>query len=506
MISARPIGPNDAIHVKGKHLFKTDGSPFVVKGIAFPTVEDKLLVSAHGYGYNATAWLDVLRQLRELDLEFNTIRLYRMFPEHVDYDEFFEGAASMGVYVIIPLTSSKGKGVLDRNLAAPKCYGRKLFRYGAHALKSYLKHSNVLAGMVGNEVMNDEKAWHAAPCIRAYSRDLKLFMDKLVADEVFTRTLPLIYAAQDSSVVGGAATDKDTVVKLTVDYLTCVEEGNGDVVVPDVGGGEPIRGILNFEDDKFGESPIDIFGVNIESWCSSTQKFLYNSDGTPGTYYSLWSALRNSSVPIIFTEMGCPHSQFDRDDEERKTAEGTRDWKQVPFVLNEMADSWSGFIAYAYDGPKDFVMFGGGEWNGTNVLTPTKDFDNFRNELKKVALPNATKSGKIKYIEDERERLKKESFLPRQCSEIESELLDLNVKLFNDDMIRSYSDTVDSHFHNVGMDNNVWFVAAVSVAIGATLALYTRNRLSGWKKSGDSQPLQNGSSSNSNYMSIAQPN
>jgi hypothetical protein len=44
--------------------------------------------------------------------------------------------------------------------------------------------------------------------------------------------------------------------------------------------------------------------------------------------------------------MGCPHSQFDRDDFRRKTPEGTRDWAQGSTVMNEMADSLSGFIAY----------------------------------------------------------------------------------------------------------------------------------------------------------------
>jgi hypothetical protein len=191
--------------------------------------------------------------------------------------------------------------VLDRTLASPKCYKKKLFAYGARAVQSYLLYPNVLAGMVGNEVMNDEKAWRAAPCIRSYARDLKQFMWEMVQENVFNRTLLLMYAAQDSLTVGGADTNKDTVMRLTVEYLTCERS--------------PESGQIN---------PIDIFGVNIESWCSSTQDFLTNPDGTIGSYYSIWKALRNSSVPIVFSEMGCPHSQFDRDDLEKKTKEGTR--------------------------------------------------------------------------------------------------------------------------------------------------------------------------------------
>jgi len=37
-----------------------------------------------------------------------------------------------------------------------------------------------------------------------------------------------------------------------------------------------------------------------------------------------------------------------------------------------MADSWSGFIAYTYDGQKDFVVFDGGQGNGKDILAPTK--------------------------------------------------------------------------------------------------------------------------------------
>jgi len=79
--------------------------------------------------------------------------------------------------------------------------------------------------------------------------------------------------------------------------------------------------------------------------------------------------------------MGCPHSQYDRDDPDRKTPHGYRDWADVSIVLNEMSDTWSGFVAYAYDGPSDFDMTSGGPWNGVDVLTPTADMYNFKMRL-----------------------------------------------------------------------------------------------------------------------------
>ena len=86
---------------------------------------------------------------------------------------------------------------------------------------------------------------------------------------------------------------------------------------------EPIHGLEHFSENKFGQSLIDTYRVNIKSWFSLTQDFYKNPDGVPGSYYSLWQALQISSDPIIFSEIGCLHSQFYRDDLESKTKEGT---------------------------------------------------------------------------------------------------------------------------------------------------------------------------------------
>jgi hypothetical protein len=292
MAAIHPIGVDDVVHVRGRHLHKRDGSRFFVRGIAFPTPPAPSAAGDRSrHGYDPPAWLAVLRQLRvDLGLEFNAVRLYRLHPESVDYSEFFRGAASLGVYVIVPLTSAAGDGVLDRDAPAPECYPRGLFEYGVRALGQYLRHPNVLAGTVGNEVMDDERHFGAAPCVRAYSADLKLFMDRMVRDGALERSLPLIYASQDASPMGGAALDKDQALRLTTDYLTCVR-GDGD------------------GDDEDGRarrqmSPVDIMGINVESWCSSTQDYVRNHDGTPGPYFHLHEALENASVPLIFTEVG----------------------------------------------------------------------------------------------------------------------------------------------------------------------------------------------------------
>lgn len=329
-----PIGPNDIVTIHGKYLVKkSDGSRFIVKGIAFP-------VSLPLHPYSATGWQAVLHQLHESAPEINTIRVYNMDPT-IDYSAFFHTAAQLGIYIIVPLTAADGDGVLDRNVAAPDCYSSRLLDYGRACLENYGQYPNVLAGVIANEVMNSLLTWQAAPCILAFARDLQAYHSRL----------PLMYTAQHDSI--GAAISASQAMKLTMDYLTC------DL-----------------------DSAIDIFGINIESWCSSTQQFDVNEDGSVGTYKAVYDELANATRPVMFSEMGCSLTYFNKDN---NLAKGARDWAQVSVVLGEdMIDTWSGFCAYAYDGNVNFNMMAGGPWNGETVLKPSLDFENFLHALKQV--------------------------------------------------------------------------------------------------------------------------
>lgn len=405
-----PIGWDDVVVVQGRHLVKqATGEPFLLQGVAFPTI-----VSAD-VEYDADGWIAVLEQLANLT-QINAVRVYRMdcAPQHKhhkffrkedtfpnggaaaatatatprvlpDYTSFLERAAELGIYAIVPLTAPIGDGVLDRTKAAPRCYNRTLYEYGVSCLnRLYLRHPNVLAGVVGNEVMNTLDAWHAAPCVTAYGKDLKRYMAHLKEEAAvkalqpvtttsptttttnntmlqqerypLRRThLPLLYAAQHDSPEAEILTE--TAMKLTADYLSCTDDA----------------------DDQVAEAAVDIFGINVESWCSSLQTFEQNEDGTPSGYYLLWKALENATIPIIFSEMGCSKTLFNRDN---GLLRYVRDWAQVPVVLRQMRDRFAGFFAYAYSGNPDFIMMKGAEvWDGHHVLKPAQDFDNFAAQL-----------------------------------------------------------------------------------------------------------------------------
>jgi len=344
------IGPEDAVTVSGRYLIKQgSGERFLMQGIAFPIPQNAATK------YDSDAWIAVLEQLAKLsNHNINTVRVYDMDCEqHAEqYAPFLERAAELGIYVIIPLTSAAGHGDLDRNVAAPHCYSKKLYRYGTTCLDQFAvpKHPNVLAGVLGNEVMNTVASWKAAPCIAAYGRDLKQYMSNSMTaanNNSLVRTLPLMYAAQHDSLV--SQIPPEMAMKQTADYLSCSEH-----------------------------SAIDIFGINVESWCSSLQTYLYNEDGTTVSgYYALHKALQNSSIPIVFSEMGCAKNLFDRDN---GISKNTRDWKQVGTVLNEMSDVFSGFSAYAYSGNPNFDMMES-EWDGHTVQQPGPDFRNFVAQL-----------------------------------------------------------------------------------------------------------------------------
>jgi Glucanosyltransferase len=308
----------------------------------------------------------------------------------------------------VPLTSSRGKGVLGRDLLPPQCYPADLYRYGALCVDTYSRHPNVLAGMIGNEVMNNLLTWQSAPCVRAYARDLKRHMSQRMTaqkqeeeegenenenasidamgrrdlrrrsdgslSKPSYRALPLLYAAQHDSPDAGVL--PEAAMDLTASYLTCAIEGEDRT------------------DDSAASTSVDMYGINVESWCSSLQTFDSNEDGSEPGYHALYRTFRNASFPVVFSETGCSRILFNRDN---GLPRYVRDWKQVPVILNDMSPVLSGFCAYAYDGNPLFRMMGGDAdtdaggdgsssiaavaWDGIHVMEPSPDYYNFRSQL-----------------------------------------------------------------------------------------------------------------------------
>jgi len=351
------ITNDDRVVVQGRYLVyeRDPHRRFMIRGMAFPVP----------LKYNEAGWVAVLKQIRHASPQINTLRLYHIFLNSTAQDSdiyrmdgFYHAAAELGFYLLIPLTAAAGHGVLDRGKAAPDCYPPQLYHYGTRVMDSVRKHPNILGGVIGNEVLNSLKDWPSAPCLLAYARDLKQY----------DPNLPLIYTTQHDGI--SAVVPPAETAKLLLGYLTCHVDTNATV---------------------------DILGVNIESWCSSLQTFEKNEDGSEGAYVSLYKQLENSTIPLIFSELGCSQILFNRDNKLGTTLDSerrARDWRQVATIEEKMVDDFSGYIAYAYDGPVDFRMTSGGPWDGIHPLTFNLDMENYLDALKNTSntLPHAKKS------------------------------------------------------------------------------------------------------------------
>jgi hypothetical protein len=128
----------------------------------------------------------------------------------------------------------------------------------------------------------------------------------------------LLYAAENSGI--GAMIRPVQSMRLQTDYLTCTHttddeddmdtQNHSDIRISSAGEG---RGTNVVDDNEDDDARIDIFGVNIESWCSSLGTFLTDEKGWESPYHELYQGMWNVSVPLVFSEMGCSHIHFDRD-------------------------------------------------------------------------------------------------------------------------------------------------------------------------------------------------
>ncbi|KAL7489754.1 hypothetical protein ACHAW6_015424 [Cyclotella cf. meneghiniana] len=505
----KPITSGDIITIRGKHLYVGDddrSKRFFVRGIAFPIPPPSQTTRYYYYSYEdivsdeelndqsyLSGWISVLEQLAN-DTDINTIRLYEM-DCRFNYSTFLSRAAELGIYVMIPLTTLTGPGVLRRTTAAPACYSRILFDYGASCLERFWDYPNVIAGVVGNEVMNSLKGWKAAPCVKAYLDDLARFGKRVFKTKsksgggTARMTFPLLYAAQHDS--PSAEQLPDEAIKLTFDYLSCHYPKSD-----------------NDEDSFRLLDNTVIFGINIESWCSSLQTFDYEENGIDeSSYHSLWRTLfkgtklettmdavttevtvkeiptispKPLSIPIVFSEMGCSKYLFNRDNGLQQPSLA-RDWKQIAVVLDHpMSDEMSGFIAYGYDGGGNaaFRMMGDDNvrWDGIEPLPPSMDYDNFCNELS-----NATRAGRTRMDEafGSNHSANSTLWVPARCEEISTKLEQLwSVELYPLSKMPSYNAERESHI-NILVDSAAVILSVpeynrkvdISVALVAIIAV-----------------------------------
>ncbi|CAJ1453275.1 unnamed protein product, partial [Effrenium voratum] len=282
-----------------------------------------------GYrGYTADVQTDALEDSWAADLEAianmgaNTIRLYNVDPQE-SHAKFMKKAASLGLYVIVPLTG-KDWGFLPA-FPAPDCYTQEIEGYGhvgnnvlAFAktlMKEFGQYNNTLMFTAANELAQLDKNGYAAfPCVKAFVRDLHNYQDECKST---MRRVPLIYSDVDTG--GGIAR------KTVADYLTCALESEADAV--------------------------DAYGLNVYSWCDET----YPGDGKDDNFqYSPYKDIRDDfkdfSVPFIFSEFGCNLGGMAT----KCPYPDGRTWPDVKHFLGEdMGEFMSGAVAFQWSMDKE---------------------------------------------------------------------------------------------------------------------------------------------------------
>lgn len=305
-----PTWKSNAIEVRGSHLYDSvTGESFFARGIAFPNLDAAASIDDY---------ITTIVRLKGLSPNLNMIRMYGPFPQCIFETEqgwcmqpFMEKADELGIYVLVAATGSASGYLPSSFTSAQDCYEvGDVLTLGKQIVQKF-NYPNTLAIVIGNEFLSVHKTWSVISVLKAYARDLKAYMDMCHDDAdspsngVF-RKIPLLYASNDES---GDALDQQKAA-----YLFC----------------------------DSAEVSIDIFGLNIERWCSNT---------TSNSYDTVQTWVSNAILPgaFLFSEMGCPQTIYPG---------SVRQWRQVRNFFATFS-AFDGFAGYSYWSPNNFTMFEG---------------------------------------------------------------------------------------------------------------------------------------------------
>ena len=140
---------------------------------------------AHGSGFDYAVdddsehfWRPALDLLLSTVPNINALRLYEVDPLK-SYQKFIDYVNAKNVYIVIPLTPSGDNPnwgfcamAADSSPDFPKkttdttCYPSCLLEYGQRIMGIFSQTPATLSYMVGNEIIDKESRWAAAPCIK----------------------------------------------------------------------------------------------------------------------------------------------------------------------------------------------------------------------------------------------------------------------------------------------------------------------------------------------------
>ncbi|TDZ39687.1 1,3-beta-glucanosyltransferase gel2 [Colletotrichum spinosum] len=254
----------------------------------------------------------------------NAIRVYNLDP-NLNHDACASIFNAAGMYMILDVNSPLVGESITSFQPWTSYYAGYLNRTFA-IVEAFKGYPNTLAFFSGNEVMNNvQTAKDVPPYLRAVTRDLKNYISKHS-----DRTIP----------VGYSAADVRSILVDSWNYLQCAENG-----------------------DEKDPSRVDLFGLNSYSWCG-------DSSFKTSTYDQLVSSLKDTSVPVFFSEFGCNKIT-------------PRPFTEIGSIYgSDMNAVFSGGLVYEYS--QEDNNYGIVKVNADKSVKLLVDYDNLAAQYKKV--------------------------------------------------------------------------------------------------------------------------
>ncbi|KAL6702620.1 hypothetical protein ACN47E_001289 [Coniothyrium glycines] len=276
--SRQSKGNLPAVTVRGNAFFAGD-ERFYIRGVAY---------QPGGAADARDPLLDIEGLARDIEnfvsLGINTIRIYTI-DNSKNHDEGMKMLDDAGIYLALDANTpdySLNRETLD---TLHRSYNDVYLQNVFATIDAFSNYNNLLLFFSGNEVINDKNNTHAAPYIKAVTRDMKEYISNRAA-----RSIPVGYSAADVS---------ENIEQQAL-YFNC-----------------------GSDDERS-----DFFAFNDYSWCDPSSFTQSGWDQKVETY-------SNYSKPLFLSEFGC--------------ITNTREWGEIASLYStNMTSVYSGGLVYEY--------------------------------------------------------------------------------------------------------------------------------------------------------------
>ncbi|KAE9365848.1 carbohydrate-binding module family 43 protein [Stipitochalara longipes BDJ] len=326
-----------------KFFFKTNGTQFFIKGVAYQQVPgdigastaNKALVDNLADSASCNRDIPYLKQLGA-----NLVRVYSIDPQQ-DHSVCMGLLDKAGIYVLTDLANNK-TAIDSEN----PTWNVQLYQQYISVVDVLQNYSNVIGFSVGNEVVDRTNTTSAAAFVKAAVRDVKAY----IKSRGYRSSLGVGYAQKDLDETSAPGININM-----ANYLNCGDDAN----------------------------TVDFWGFNSYSWCGP-------SDYVQSEYTDLTQEFATYSSPVFFSEYGC--NAWKGND----NGAAERPFTEVAALYgSNMSSVFSGGVAFKYFEDNSSDIKGPGDFGlvsvvGTSIATMS-DFNALATQLHSAS-PTGTSS------------------------------------------------------------------------------------------------------------------